>query len=58
MILPQEPEEGLYICINNDSDCLKPLEDENKKIVIGTPLLFMKKLIRMNICFGMLQVII
>ncbi len=43
MILPHEPKEGLYICINNDSDCLNTLENSNRRIAIGTPLLFMGK---------------
>lgn len=43
MILPQEPKEGLYICINNDNDCLNTLENSNRRIAIGTPLLFMGK---------------
>ncbi len=42
MILSQEPKEGLYICINNNSDRLNAVENSNRKIAIGTPLLFMK----------------
>lgn len=42
-MLPQEPKEGLYICIDNYSSCLNPLEETDKKIVVGTPLQFFKK---------------
>lgn len=43
MILRQEPKEGLYICVNNKSDQLNLLEDTNRKIAVGTPLLFLKR---------------